>query len=81
MSTLYYNSYLVKVATKGEGGQKFPKSGYVVCVWPLRSHRGDSIAGALSRCIFEIPIVVVASSIKYNSQLFLRTRTVAHLDG
>ena len=25
MSTLY--SYLVKVATKGEGGQKFPKSG------------------------------------------------------
>ena len=27
MSTLYYNSYLVKVATKGEGGQKFPKSG------------------------------------------------------
>ena len=25
MSTLYYNSYLVKVAAKGEGGQKFKK--------------------------------------------------------
>ena len=25
MSTLYYNSYLIKVATKGEGGQKLKK--------------------------------------------------------
>ena len=33
MSTLYYNSYLVKVATKGEGGgQKFQKGVCVDCV-------------------------------------------------
>ena len=35
MYILYYNSYLVKVATKGWGGMsKFQKSGYVVFVWP-----------------------------------------------
>ena len=35
MSTLHYNSYRVKVATKGEEGQEFQKNGYVVCVRPL----------------------------------------------
>ena len=35
MSTLWYNYYLVEVATKGGGGgQKLQKSGYVVCAWP-----------------------------------------------
>ena len=31
-TTTLHNSYLVKVATLGGGGQN---SGYVVCVWPL----------------------------------------------
>ena len=29
------NSYLVKVATLGGGGQNSEKTGYLICVWPL----------------------------------------------
>ena len=34
-TTTLHNSYLVKVATLGGGGQNSEKNGYVVCVWPL----------------------------------------------
>ena len=37
-TTTLHNSYLIKVATLGGGGQNSEKNGYVVCVWPLRSH-------------------------------------------
>ncbi len=35
MSTLLNKSYLVKVSTKGEGGQNALNSVYVVCTQPL----------------------------------------------
>ena len=35
MSTLLNKSYLVKVSTKGEGGQNAPNSVYMVCTQPL----------------------------------------------
>ena len=40
MSTLYYNSYLVKVATKGEGGSKISKKWLRgLCMTPKKSQR------------------------------------------
>ena len=37
-TTTLHNSYLVKVAALGGGGQNSEKNGYVVCVWPPKQN-------------------------------------------
>ena len=46
MTIFLYKPYLVKVTTKGGGGQKYPKNYLVVYGWPLGNTPIDIIIGA-----------------------------------